>query len=156
MGLKEKRAIKQVVEEFLPQTREVLEQATGKPLALDIDWPTFNVADEINLIQSYCLRRLEMAFDELCADANHKRLILDNIDAIVIKNIPQDSNNTKQLSAADRTFTLAIEFSEYADGSFSDYAISEFLTQLKPQSLDTRVKIKLPKQAPQRVKIQLK
>jgi len=156
MGLKEKRWFKQIEQEFLPQAQQTLDQVSGKTIALAIDWSTFNVVEQIQMIPTLCLSRLAMAFTELCDTPDGKRFIADNIDEIVIKNITDDVKNTKRLSVSNKIFTLEVGFSEYADGSFSDYAISEFLQGIEPEKVNTRAKIKLPYAPTGRVKIVLK
>jgi len=126
MGLIEKRLIKEAKEAWLPGEQQEMESIAGTPIAVDVQWSSFET-DEAALknLQHCGVRKLVNALRVICRDDLGKEAVRDSIKRIVVIN--QQAGGEATVGLEGGTITLACTFNKGPDGCLTDLQIARVL-----------------------------
>jgi len=88
MGLQEKRLVKQLKEETLPEVQKQIVELCGADILWEIDWDSFSESREaLGYVNTYGFQTVLTAFRNICIDDLGKEAVRDGIKKIVFKKI---------------------------------------------------------------------
>jgi len=124
MGLKEKKIIKQLQDETMPQSSAHLKSRHDIDISYDADWETFATANQLSDLTYQGVERVQRALDDVCADDMGKEAIAEAVKIVIFKNV---AGSDKALELTDGTLTVAAGWCEGLEDIFTDSAIRKYL-----------------------------
>lgn len=118
MGLAEKRIVKMLEEEVLPEFKTRLNAATGKDIEVAINWDSFTTQEQLREVQHQCLGRIADGIERLASDDMAKEAIADAMNQLTINNI--DDAGDKSIQLADGVLTVNGKWEDFGSGIFTD------------------------------------
>jgi len=89
MGLQEKRKIKELQEQVLPEVKKEADGLCGGDITWEIDWESFAVSmDALNCMDSYGFQYILRALKNICIDDLGRDGVRDNVKKIVFRKAP--------------------------------------------------------------------
>jgi hypothetical protein len=125
MGLNERRKIKELQEQTLPERVQEIGEICGAPIPYDVDWDSF--ADDLeglNFMDNLSCHRLNMALRGICNDDMGKEAVRESLKSIRLKNVPKAD---MKLAFADGVLDMHCAYALRTDGMFSDGEIQALL-----------------------------
>jgi len=124
MGLKEKKFIKQLQDEIMPESTEHLKSRHNVDVTYDADWDTFSTLDQLMDLTHQGVGRVQRALDEICGDDMGKEAIAEEVKNIIFKNV---AGADKALELAGGTLTVSAGWCEGHADIFTDSAIKDYI-----------------------------
>ena len=128
MGLNERRRIKELQEQTLPEREREIEEICGAKIPYEVDWDTFaDDAEALRFLDNLSCHRLNMALRVICQDDLGKEAVRGGLKKVRLRNV-------KDRAEIGMTFdqgVLAMQcaYAQGASGMIGDGEISAFLTQ---------------------------
>ncbi len=126
MGLAEKKIIKMLEEEVLPEFKTRLNTATGKEMDVVINWESFD-AKALQEVQHQCLGRIADGIEKLTSDDMAKEAIADAMNQLSINNI--DNAADKSIKLADGVLTVNGKWDDFGSGIFTDSKYAKMIEE---------------------------
>ena len=126
MGLAEKRVIKMLNEEVIPEVTERLKAAVGKDIVIEMNWDSFETEKQLREVQHQCLGRIADGIEKLCGDDMGKEALADVMTKLVVNNIAEAGD--KKIALADSALTVDGKWEDFGSGIFTD---SDYANQIE-------------------------
>jgi len=126
MGLQERRKIKELEDNVLPERTAELKEITGGDVRYDIDWDSF--ADDLeglNYMDNLSCHRTNMALRVICMDELGKEAVQEGLKVIKLKNVKD--KNDMSISFNDGVLEMHLAYALGTSGYYSDGEIREML-----------------------------
>jgi len=126
MGLAERRKMKDLQENTLPQRVKEIEEICGAPIPYEVDWDSF--ADDLeglNFMDNLSCHRLNMALRVICQDELGKEAVRQTLKKVRLKNVKDKSE--MKLAFASGVLEMHCAYALRTEGMFSDGKIRELL-----------------------------
>ncbi len=118
MGLNERRKIKELQEQTLPERIREIEEIFGARIPYDVDWDSFSEDLEgLNFMDNLSCHRLNMALRGICHDDMGKEAVRETLKNIRLKNVPKAD---MKLAFADGVLDMHCAYALRTDGMWSD------------------------------------
>lgn len=125
MGLNERRKIKELQDQTLPERIREIEEICGAPISYTVDWDSFaEDLEGLNFMDNLSCHRLNMALRGICLDDMGKEAVREALKEIRLKNVPKAE---MKLAFADGVLDMHCAYALRTDGMFSDGEIQALL-----------------------------
>jgi len=126
MGLNERRKIKELQEQTLPEREKEIEEICGQAIPYDVDWASLeDDLEGLNFLDNLSCHRLNMALRTICTDDMGKEAVRDGLKSIKLKNVPDKARMS--ISFDGGVLEMHCAYAMRTDGMFSDGEIREAL-----------------------------
>jgi len=126
MGLNEKRKIKELQEQVLPERVKEIEEICGSAIPYEVDWTTLeDDLEGLNFLDNLSCHRLNMALRTICTDDMGKEAVRDSLKLIRLSNVKDKSEMA--MTFEDGVLDMKCAYALRTDGMFSDGSIRECL-----------------------------
>ena len=122
MGLAEKKVIRNLEENTIPDFLTKLKELSGKDIELDMNWASFQTEKQLLEVEYQVLGRICEGLQIIAQDDLGKEAINETINKIVVNNINDAS--AKNISISDSVLTIDGNWEDFSSGIFTsdDYA----------------------------------
>ncbi|MBS1721696.1 MAG: hypothetical protein JSS66_01685 [Armatimonadetes bacterium] len=126
MGLNEKRKIKELQDEVLPERVKEIEEICGAAIPYEVDWSTLeDDLEGLNFLDNLSCHRLNMALRTICFDDMGKEAVRDSLKLVKLSNVK--SKDAMSMSFENGVLDMKCAYALRTDGMFSDNEIRECL-----------------------------
>jgi hypothetical protein len=126
MGLNERRKIKELQDNTLPERIKEIEEICGKPIPYEVDWDSLaDDAEGLNFLDNISCHRLNMALRTICVDDMGKEAVRDSLNLIKLKNVKDKSE--MKINFDGGVLEMHCAYALRTDGMYSDNEIREVL-----------------------------
>jgi len=128
MGLAEKRKIKELQDNTIPEREAELLEITGSPIRYHIDWESLS-NDEVglNFLDNLSCHRLNMALRVICSDSLGKEAVAEGLTTVNLKNVATPAD--RKLTFANGVLEMSCAYAQGTSGYHSDNDIRLALMQ---------------------------
>jgi len=126
MGLQERRKIKELEDNVLPERTAELKEITGGDIRYDIDWDSF--ADDLeglNYLDNLSCHRTNMALRVICMDDLGKEAVQEGLKTIKLGNVKDKAD--MKLDFGGGVLEMRLAYALGTNGYYSDNEIRETL-----------------------------
>lgn len=126
MGLEEKRHIKILQDNVIPEFIKGFNAASGGSVTVNIDWDSFDSKEALQEVEHQVLGRILSAVRDLCREDDlAKEAVQEGLKTVTVKNLA--SAVDKRLNFRDGTLHIEAEWRNYSD-IFSAFDIRKTIT----------------------------
>jgi hypothetical protein len=126
MGLNERRKIKELQDETLPEREKEIEEICGQAIPYEVDWTSLeDDLEGLNFLDNLSCHRLNMALRTICVDDMGKEAVRDGLKLIKLKNVKDKADMSMTFEGG--TLEMHCAYALRTDGMFSDGEIREAL-----------------------------
>lgn len=126
MGLAEKKVMKEIETNVLPQVKSSLAGVVGKEIEVSVDWDTFATVDALKDLEGTAFGRIEDGVKLVCSDDLGKEAIAESIKEI---KVAYTKGADKKISIAEGTFLVAGGWGDSLSDVFTDRDYKNFLEE---------------------------
>jgi len=126
MGLAEKKVIKGLEVDVIPEVKGKLNDMIGKEIEISINWDTFETAAQLQEVQHQCLGRIADGLGRIANDDMGKEALQESLNTISINNIAD--SGSKKISLSDGVLTVDGNWADFGSGIFTD---GDYATQIE-------------------------
>jgi len=128
MGLAEKRKIKELQDNTIPEREAELLEITDSPIRYHIDWESLS-NDEVglNFLDNLSCHRLNMALRVICSDSLGKEAVAEGLTTVNLKNVATPAD--RKLTFANGVLEMSCAYAQATSGCHSDNDIRLVLMQ---------------------------
>ena len=123
MGLAEKKVIKLLGEDVIPEVKGELKEIIGKDIEISVNWGSFETVAQLDELQHQCFGRIVSGLREVAEDDMGKEALNETLNAISVNNIEDASS--KKIELSDDTLTVDAKWEDYSSGIFTDTDYAE-------------------------------
>ena len=126
MGLQERRMIRTLQDEVLPQRSQEIADICGTAVPYDVDWPTLeNDAQALNFVDNIACHRLNMALRTICSDELGREAVAAGLRRVRLRNVA--SPGQRHIAFSDGVLEMHTAFAHGTQGMHSDGTIRDVL-----------------------------
>ncbi len=128
MGLNERRKIKELQEQTLPEREREIAEICGAAVPYEVDWDTFaDDGEALRFLDNLSCHRLNMALRVICQDDLGKEAVRAGLKKVRLRNV-KDRADIK-MTFEQGVLEMHCAYALGASGMIGDGEISAFLTQ---------------------------
>ncbi len=129
MGLAEKRLAEGIKTDSLPKFKSDLQELSGFPIEVEINWDTFTAFDSYPLsrLEGYVFSDVKDAIKKICQDDMGKEALKEKLTAIHITNTDKDEDFKMELK--DKTLFLT---ERLFGNTFSNHMTNMIVDYIEP------------------------
>lgn len=117
MGLAEKKQIRAMEEETIPEFKQKISEAVGTDVEITVDFDSFQTVAQMQEIHHQCLGRVLEGIQAIVKDDLGKEAMQESVKTIVVGNVEDDES--KKISLADGTLTVVGNWANFGGGTFT-------------------------------------
>jgi len=126
MGLAEKKVIKGLETDVIPEVITRINGLIGKDIEISVNWDSFETAAELMELQHQCFGRIATGLERICEDDMGKEALNESLNKLVINNITDAS--TKKIEFSDGILTVDGKWGDFGSGIFND---GDYMSQIE-------------------------
>ncbi len=126
MGLAEKKEIRSIEENNIPETKQKLNTILGKDIEISINWDSFETVKQLQEVPHQCLGRIAEGIEKVASDDMGKEALQESLTTIQVNNIEDAS--AKKITFTDHILTVDAKWEDYSDGIFT---AGDYRTQIE-------------------------
>ncbi len=117
MGLAEKKQIRFIEENNIPDIKKRLNNTLGKEIEININWDSFETVNQLQEIYHQALGRITEGIEKIASDDMGKEALQESMTTIHINNI--DDASAKNVALADGVLTVDGKWEDFSNGIFT-------------------------------------
>ncbi len=122
MGLAEKKVIKGLESDVIPEAKSELNKMIGTDIEIAVNWDSFETVAQLQEVQHQCIGRIVEGLGKIAEDDMGKEALGESVKTISINNIADAG--AKKIELSDGTLTVVGKWEDFGSGIFTpgDYA----------------------------------
>ena len=126
MGLTERRKMKTLQEEVLPEREREIAEICGTAIPYDVDWASFEQdATALEFLDNLSCHRLNMALRVICMDEMGREAVRDGLTRVVLRNVSEPAD--RHIAFDGGVLTMHCAYAKGTEGMHTDARIRDVL-----------------------------